>query len=287
MTPRTEACRQCDYPIDGLADADVCPECGTLAGMSRYGPRLHDAPAAFVAGLARGALLIEITIVLSFVLRIVQWCVMQAADGLSSANAHDELRVAISAIFDVVGLGPGVCWIIGWWMLTRPDPRLRRDSLKVLGTIVRVCLALTALAALIMIGIDRALQVDTDPEHIDLERIERRFGVVLIFIAVMVPIAVAGFFGTLLYLRALARRLDAPRLRAWATHVMWILPASMIVPFFIVRMLAASGGLTEKALPAIAWFDWLYAIAWYAVLLGMADVLRRRLADTARRAAGA
>ena len=106
-------CRRCGYDLSGLSATGVCPECAMSVRRSLMGDPLSSSDPAYVAALARGALIAEWTVILYVLLRVSR---VYVASTLAGAALGDALGLVM--------VGLNVASLAGWWMLTTRDPAL-------------------------------------------------------------------------------------------------------------------------------------------------------------------
>lgn len=118
-------CAVCGYNIRGLPVVGRCPECGASVEQSLLGRLLRFASPAYVATLHRGAFLVELSIALSICLMILGifaggfWSSISPA-GAAAGSA--PVPAAISLVSDGLFTAISVLGLVGWWMLSTPDP---------------------------------------------------------------------------------------------------------------------------------------------------------------------
>jgi hypothetical protein len=105
------ACRTCGYDLRALSADAKCPECGTDALGSLRSEQLYDADPNWVRQLSRGAQVIGLTLVVHMTLA----CLTRGLGGR---------RELMPRLIDVACMIP---WLVGVWMLTRPDPSGRGE----------------------------------------------------------------------------------------------------------------------------------------------------------------
>jgi hypothetical protein len=101
-------CIKCAYILRGLTLESTCPECGTAVGRSVKGDFLKFADPMWVSKLANGMNWIIGAIIASIVLGCV-------GSGISSSTGD-------TMISSVLELAAGIVTVIGFWLLTTPDP---------------------------------------------------------------------------------------------------------------------------------------------------------------------
>ncbi len=106
-------CRRCGYDLRGMSATGVCPECAMSVRRSMMGDPLSSSAPAYVAALARGALIAEWTVILNVLLFMT---VFVAVFSSPVAGFDTFLGMAM--------LGLNIASLAGWWMLTTRDPAL-------------------------------------------------------------------------------------------------------------------------------------------------------------------
>jgi hypothetical protein len=109
------ACIKCAYILRGLTLSSVCPECGTAVGRSAKGDFLKFADPAWVMKLAMGINWIVGAMIARFVL------------GCLSRSIGQNMGGGVTSPF-LLHLVMGMVSLIGFWMLTTPDPGARESS---------------------------------------------------------------------------------------------------------------------------------------------------------------
>ncbi|MCH7791931.1 MAG: hypothetical protein IID31_06595 [Planctomycetes bacterium] len=111
--PRGTPCPRCGYELTGLSAEGRCPECGSpVAAALRPDHLVYSSP-DYVAKLHMGAFLV----VLSLAILIVHFI-----GGTFFAFAGRIGGAGGAALFSIVGFANGILALIGWWLLSSPDP---------------------------------------------------------------------------------------------------------------------------------------------------------------------
>src|SRR5262245_18227226 len=108
-------CLRCGYNLRGLGPGMRCPESGAPAAKSLLGNLLRHSDPGHVRGLARGATLIQVSIVFIALAIAGQLAWVFAAQWLRMAPPSAPLMSLISN--SAAGLG-----LIGGWLYSRRDP---------------------------------------------------------------------------------------------------------------------------------------------------------------------
>lgn len=107
-------CTRCGYNLRGLSPEGVCPECASPVGRSIQGDFLRFSSPDWVEGLASGMN----WIVAGILIAILGACVeSQAARATAQVN-----------LVEVVILALGIVSVVGFWMVTAPDPAREQDE---------------------------------------------------------------------------------------------------------------------------------------------------------------
>lgn len=108
-------CLRCGYELRGLPLAGRCPECGWEIERSLRGNLYRYAPTEFVRRMHVGALVAEIAVLSLLPVQIISGII-----GVSVQRYGDVMTGKfVSAAFG------SVCYLallVGWWMLSSPDP---------------------------------------------------------------------------------------------------------------------------------------------------------------------
>ncbi len=130
-------CRHCGYNLRTLSPAVQCPECGTSVGRSVHGDYLRYADPAWVRGLATGAMLLLVAIVLQVLLAGVITGLVMIQD------RFPKWTIVLDIAINFMGG-------IGFWLMTAADPGsteiLGRQSLRKTARIFLIlwfCLAMS------------------------------------------------------------------------------------------------------------------------------------------------
>lgn len=140
------ACSVCGYDLFELARTGVCPECGTQVSMSLRGWLLRDLGVRAARAYARSAMLAAIATFFVPLLAILQ---MMVDGARASKGVSGGMFVALGvgeAVLGLAMLAAIMCWLRGWWGLTRSEDHAawRGDGSRVLsvrlaGVVTRAC----------------------------------------------------------------------------------------------------------------------------------------------------
>lgn len=211
-------CFFCGYDLASVPDDGQCPECGQPAREARRGDAIDTAPRSHGRRLVTGALLIELGLLITLALGVIRHALAvvmtQVLGDGTGLSTWDVINQYASGGLSILILGVATIEIIGWWRLTTVDPRLaRRDP----ATIVRHLVRITVVLAPLMSGLWLVLDWTSGPR-----------AVLTAFVVVGAIVRIGRHVAIVLLVRSLARRAEAPTLRRWATHLLWIGPVAAI-----------------------------------------------------------
>lgn len=106
-------CSRCGYSLSGLRAGDSCPECAMSIHRSLRGNALVNSDPKYVVTLARGAFIAEWTVILNLLLIVGSMFIATSVNVASFGAALDVAMVCLN-----------IASLIGWWMLSAPDPAL-------------------------------------------------------------------------------------------------------------------------------------------------------------------
>lgn len=264
-------CRRCGYNLRGLELDGICPECGALVRVSLIGDFLAAADPAHITRLFRGAILVEVT----FYIYVLVSCV---ASPIALAIAVPRAASGLSgALLSVLHLALALLAILGWWLVSSPDPgRMPGSRGDALRRALRLCLILSACFTLIATFGTAIGSITSDPA---LSVLLVRGGAVLGACTWLVQ-----YFASTAYVRVLALRIPSPELASTARsniHMpLWTF--GLGVPFAVITALVgvsvpAMVLLTILCLAAMA----IASLVWFIWYCSMISGLRDRL-DTVR-----
>jgi hypothetical protein len=132
-------CLQCGYNLRGLSPTGACPECGTPVQRSLLGNLLVYSSREYVRQLIVGVRLIWWSIAIVIVMSVggvLLGIVLSAAMGGATSLGH---LVALG------GLVTTAMGLVGWWLLSSPDPAVLGED-KAVGArkVLRVSLVVSA-----------------------------------------------------------------------------------------------------------------------------------------------
>lgn len=240
-------CLGCGYNVRGLSVAGACPECGTPTAMSVHGDRLRYAHPVWMKRLRRGLIAMSMSVVLFC---STYWLLL----GMIPIVTKDPVLGMTIAAAGAVALS--TWFALGAFWLTTPEPRFHFEEDPVnIRRFVRACSVVAGLAVPAML-----ISVISDVFDIDMPLPFHHAARWSLF---SIP---ALLYGTLVYLRPLARRIPDQALVTSTTIVMYGLPISATA--VMLQTFEAIEGAIEISIIAMSIFGvwtcgviWLYARA--------------------------
>lgn len=270
-------CRSCSYALQGIATATACPECGTPVTNSLRGDILEFSSPQYVRGLWLGALLVELSTILS-ILGILALIPMVAL-ATSRVGGGTISVIRVQRTFDVLselsGFISAAIGLYGWWLLTQRDQGhalgvkdvAARKTLRalVVARAVRAVLGLIVTFVPVLANSPFSaftLSINVNPGNLP-QTIQNptwwlAVGLRLGFLVALL----VQFFVSLRFLHALASRIPSTRLAKHARRAGWLVPL----------------GCTVGLVPCLIGFP--AAIAYCVWIM---DLTRRNLRDVLRR----
>ncbi|MCA9294162.1 MAG: hypothetical protein KDA20_10150 [Phycisphaerales bacterium] len=265
------ACGRCAYSLKGLNIAQLCPECGTPARPSVMGGRLEAASPAYVTRLYHGAICVSVATALIIVLGLVQVVTgVISAFGLVPTAVQVGLSI-LALVASIVGFAGLVLFLIGWWVLTAPDPVRRAAMLKDRAR------KTTRAGVLLLCSMPIAIAIGVGISVVGLA-IGALLAVFLVLGAALATFAglFVHYYGSLNYLIVLSERLDPGTIAVRATRLMWLGPLLMILGSCPSLLLGGTPGIAQSiglvlvAAPVVAWV--LYWVLIEELRQGLKDV---------------
>ena len=222
-------CKGCQYNLRGQLPSGVCPECGLPVEESLKSEHLRFADIGWLRSLKSGLTLIIIGTLGSTVVyglfQLLAGIVMSSSRtrwNLPSPSSFGDLDLAIqiTIIMDFLVFSiPMALLCIGYWVLTKPDPKT--DSPGYEETITRwgFLSSYTMLIALKLYTLLSVIIAFEVPESVWF------LGGLIFAIAVAQFVA---FPAQMVYLRSLARRLPSRKLMLHTSIVLWGLLGSVV-----------------------------------------------------------
>lgn len=113
-------CLGCGYNLLGIARSGRCPECGSSVARSLRGNLLEYASVEYLRTLRAGGIVVIVGTFISFVGEGTLDATLKFLSTLTGSTS----RGAPETLESLTNLLASVLWVIGWWMLTTPDPGL-------------------------------------------------------------------------------------------------------------------------------------------------------------------
>lgn len=246
-------CVACGYDLRGLRVDAVCPECGTPIERSMRGALLRNAPITHLLRLSAAGSNLSALVWIA----LVSWC------------------------FPPLWVLAAWCWGVGWWGVLRPDPELGGHAPGERWRIVARLLVPTVLIGVAVAVVSKVVSPMSAGVGVSWADLT---------VALAVVAGVAQHETSLLFIRALARRVPDRTLRARAGWLLWVGPIP--AAFWLGREAAARLGappsprLDGVIVPAAV----ILFVVWMVGYLGLAARLGGMLseeyvyADSVRRA---
>ncbi|MCA9278372.1 MAG: hypothetical protein H6815_06910 [Phycisphaeraceae bacterium] len=139
--PENLFCLRCGYALRGLRTTDQCPECGAPVGNSLAGPLLVASDVMYLRKLERGAYIVRACLIVLLAVFAIFVLIVCGLTGLGP-------------VVSVIQVGNGVAALIGWWMLSEPDPAFRsfKDPGGVSRKVLRITLVIQLCAMIANLG---------------------------------------------------------------------------------------------------------------------------------------
>ncbi|MGD9690472.1 MAG: hypothetical protein AB7K52_12100 [Phycisphaerales bacterium] len=230
-------CPQCGYSVLGLRTSGVCPECGCPVERALKGNLLQFAAPEYVRMLARGALLAALGAFASLIaaLGVPAATVAVALYGLRPWMPQVE---AIGGALSLVAAGVG---LLGWWLLSAPDPGWRGvDESLSARKLVRAAVVVQAITAtcstLLPLLVSQGF-IQPGPGRVDAVSAAKIGTLIAGSIAWLV-----AFFASMQFLQRLAGRIPDESLRTSAMQFMWVGPILyvLLIPCLLVGPIIAT-----------------------------------------------
>lgn len=220
-------CVSCGYNLRGIAVAALCPECSRPVADSLRGELLQYADAAFIQKLLKGCNLI-----------IWSWWAILIA-GLAASVlgfAIPSIASQANATADVVYAALSLTILLGYFLLTEPDPQLEsEESPKSARRIVRSAAILSFVLELSSTALGVALSGNAMGGPM-------LSSALLVLDCVWTVGLIIQFFAMLSYLRWFANRVPDRHMQRLAKRYRWLLPVlsfTIILPLLMYLMLLA------------------------------------------------
>ena len=254
-------CITCGYDLRGLDPHAVCPECATPIERSLKGTWLRYAGDDYLRTLHRGVVVILVATLIGAAMFVANIALVIAVSIAASGGSAAAQRIIglLPVVLPFVEPAVSLLGLVGWWMLTRPDPAFTGvDQGQTPRRLVRVAVAVQAVITLINLPL--ALLVHFPGAIAPTSPVVLASGVggVAAFGAWLLQ-----FFASMLYLRWLARRIPNGKIVERAGMYMWLLP--------VIFLLGAACFLIGPLIAII-----LYALLLNDLRLDLRSILRMR-----------
>lgn len=242
-TPTTHhdaVCLSCGYSLSGLGANGRCPECDTPIERSIRGIGLAAASPDYVLSLRRGATITWISVLVD-VLWFASFPVLLSLAEEKVIPLSVDAALRIVTLLDLVGVTLG---LVGWWLLSSPDPSgSRRFELRS-RRVLRTMLVLSAAWAIVQCVVQFIPAIGRTEWHVLAGNLQ--FGpstvwsttliVALSIRTAFMLLRFARFWVGLIYLRALAALIPSPPLHARCTRQIWLIPLLSTLGFVLLGL---------------------------------------------------
>lgn len=252
-------CAGCGYALAGLNIDGVCPECGMPIRRSLSRELLRDAGPHYVRTLARGAVMVLISLIGTAVLTAGSVLVIGLGvfGGMSGAGATPYSAGGLNLLLVILQFLISLIGLYGWWLLSSPDPRQGSQQQGSARRVLRAALVILAgsyllsiIVNMFMVGGGGAAPNLTSG---------------LMIASMLVGIISLGawvtmFVAAMLFLKGLARRIPDPVVERRAQTYTWLLPL-----IYVLGMCILVGPLIAMVMYAVlmlrVWKD-MKAVLW-------------------------
>lgn len=259
------ACRGCAYELDGLSLDGQCPECGMPIERSIRGDALQYASPQYVRTLWLGASIALLTVVLEAI-GLVGFIVFMA---LTDGGKNVASGRATELVIDLASFASGLLGLIGWWLLTMPDPAHRGPAQDTRARRwLRAVLTVMAVASLIQFVVAMTPALHSTPLHMLSGELNFNsstqwtplFTSVVAARVLLWLVQGLQFFLQLAYVRSIGQRLPSRWLTIHTKRAMWLVPLGWTVGW-------AACGLGPPA--AMFYMFWIKLHTWRGLRLVM------------------
>lgn len=254
----THTCRMCGYALAGLGADGNCPECLTPVARSLRGNMLEYADPHYLKRLRLG-----VAIVFFGTIADILWFVSLPVLFNLTTGTNPAISIATASFGTLfIDFAGAIITLVGWWMLTAPDP-----SLQDIAADIRARRALRALLIFIAFGSITSIIVYSVPVlakspfaavagtlQFNSNTVWSQGLLTALALRVLLLLAkVARFFVSIIYLRAIAERIPSLRLRTFSGRLLWLVPllATVGIALFAMGPVIAVGLYI-----ALLWMFW-------------------------------
>ena len=247
-------CRRCGYDLRGRPINGVCSECGTSVARSVHGDFLRLSDPRWVEKLAHGTLWVTFGLLGGIVLGMV----MGMTGALYGFIGRSLNFNVITAVGMIVAVSAASVQVIGYWLVTTPDPGSPPEERISARIVARYALMAVVVAALSQGVVQAASQTMSGQQTgaMWMGVLGSPTGRSLILLAATVSIIcqAVGYFALFRYAGSLAGRIPHPSLAWQSKVVMWGFTAMQVLAmmttvlvFQALPALFGPGGITPGA----------------------------------------
>jgi len=226
-------CLGCGYNLRNLGVDGQCPECGSPVERSLRGNLLEFASREYVANLRRGCTLVEIGVIAEVLGGIAVFGLAAAVaisrGALIKGGAMPSMAgMPVEQINSLVEVGASLVAVLGWWLLSNPDPAmLGPDADTRVRRVLRVLLlvgAATAIGSLLMSFVPGMARGVFSVSGIGNSSFSPALIAATLFGIAALLVKVGLIFAKILFLRHLAERIPSAGLLATSRIYIWLIP---------------------------------------------------------------